>query len=65
MDVCIITKGNVEYLRNMELLQGKTYQRANPVVYKRGTAREASILLPSLHCTHFMVAMISLLFEIR
>ncbi len=40
VDVCIITKGNVEYLRNLEVLQGKTYQRANPVVYKRGTARK-------------------------
>ena len=34
-----------EYLRNVELLQGKTYTREFPVNYPRGTAR-MPLLLP-------------------
>jgi 20S proteasome subunit beta 2 len=40
VDLCIITAGNVEYLRNYEFLQGKTYSRQFPVRYPPGTARE-------------------------
>lgn len=40
VDICIITKEGVEYLRNHQFLQGKTYQRQKPVKYKPGTARE-------------------------
>mmetsp|Transcript_37664 Transcript_37664/g.106421 ORF Transcript_37664/g.106421 Transcript_37664/m.106421 type:complete len:270 (-) Transcript_37664:297-1106(-) len=38
VDLCIITKGNVEYLRNHEVLTEKTYQRQKPVVFPPGTA---------------------------
>ena len=40
VDICVITKEGVEYLRNHQFLQGKTYQRQKPVKYKPGTARE-------------------------
>ena len=40
VDICVITKGKVDYLRNYEFLQGRTYSRRVPVVYKRGTARK-------------------------
>ena len=39
MDICVITRDGVQYLRNHQFLQGKTYQRLKPVHYKRGTAR--------------------------
>lgn len=38
VDICVITKGKVDYLRNYEYLQDKTYTREFPVVYKPGTA---------------------------
>ena len=41
VDLCIITKGMVDYKRNVELLMGKTYSRKNPVRYAPGTARES------------------------
>lgn len=44
VDLCIITKGKVDYLRNYEFLQGKTYSRQKPVIYSRGLARESSAL---------------------
>lgn len=37
VDLCVITKDNVEYLRNYEYLQGKTYTRQFPVRYPPGT----------------------------
>lgn len=40
VDLCIITAGGVEYLRNYEFLQAKTYSRVFPVKYPPGTARE-------------------------
>lgn len=40
VDLCIITKEGVEYLRNYEYLQAKTYSRKFPVTYPPGTARE-------------------------
>lgn len=40
VDLCIITADGVEYLRNHEMLQGKTYSRQFPVRYPPGTARE-------------------------
>jgi hypothetical protein len=40
VDLCIITKEGVEYLRNYEFLQAKTYSRKFPVTYPPGTARE-------------------------
>jgi hypothetical protein len=39
VDLCIITQGGTEYLRNHEYLQAKTYQRQFPVVYGKGTTR--------------------------
>jgi 20S proteasome subunit beta 2 len=45
VDLCIITAGGVEYLRNHERLQGKTYARKFPVVYPPGTARECSVVI--------------------
>lgn len=39
VDLCIITKGGAEYLRNYEVLTERTYQRQNPVIFKPGTAR--------------------------
>jgi hypothetical protein len=41
VDLCIITADGVEYLRNHEMLQGKTYSRQFPVRYPPGTARES------------------------
>lgn len=38
IDLCVITKGGVEYLRNYEYLQAKTYVRQYPVIYPPGTA---------------------------
>jgi len=38
VDLCIITKGGAEYLRNYEVLTERTYQRQNPVIFKPGTA---------------------------
>jgi 20S proteasome subunit beta 2 len=40
IDLCIISGAGVEYLRNYEYLQGKTYSRQFPVKYAPGTARE-------------------------
>lgn len=40
VDLCVITKDKVEYLRNYEYLQGKTYSRQFPVKYPAGTASE-------------------------
>ena len=39
VDICVIRRDGVEYLRNHQFLQGKTYQRQKPVKYKPGTAR--------------------------
>ena len=47
VDICVITKGKVDYLRNYEFLQGRTYSRQRPVVYKRGTARKPPCSVPS------------------
>lgn len=38
VDLCIITKNGVEFLRQYEYLAEKTYRRKFPVVYKPGTA---------------------------
>ncbi len=40
VDLCIITKGKVDYKRNVELLMGKTFSRQKPVRYAPGTARK-------------------------
>lgn len=37
VDICVITKGKVDYMRNHEYLQDKTYQRRHPVTYGKGT----------------------------
>jgi len=37
IDVCVITKDGVEYIRNHEYLQGKTYARQHPKVIPPGT----------------------------
>lgn len=47
VDLCIITKGGVEYLRNYEFLQTKTYSRKFPVKYPKGTARESQAPPPA------------------
>jgi 20S proteasome subunit beta 2 len=38
VDLCVITKGKVEYKRNIQYLQGRTYARKFPVKYPPGTA---------------------------
>ncbi|KAL6784641.1 PBB1 [Auxenochlorella protothecoides x Auxenochlorella symbiontica] len=38
VDICVIKRGSVEYLRNHQYLQGKTYERAHPMVIKSGNA---------------------------
>jgi hypothetical protein len=43
VDLCVITKDSVDYLRNYEFLMGKTYNRQFPVKYPPGTAREFRI----------------------
>lgn len=40
VDLCIISKGKVDYKRNVELLMGKTYTRQKPVRYAPGTSGE-------------------------
>ena len=40
VDLCVITTDGVDYLRNYEFLQAKTYTRQFPVTYPKGTARE-------------------------
>lgn len=40
VDVCVITKEGVDYQRNLEFLQGKTYERKHPQRFAPGTARE-------------------------
>lgn len=44
VDLCVISEGGkkVDYKRNYELLQGKTYSRQQPVIFEKGTARELS-----------------------
>ena len=41
VDLCVISEGGkkVDYLRNYEKLQGKTYAREQPVIFAKGTAR--------------------------
>lgn len=56
VDLCIITKGKVDYKRNVELLMGKTYTRQNPVRYAPGTSGEPvieSASCQSLKCLLF------------
>ncbi|KAK9836089.1 hypothetical protein WJX81_000537 [Elliptochloris bilobata] len=38
VDVCVITRGKVDYMRNYEYLMDKTVARETPVVYPPGTA---------------------------
>jgi 20S proteasome subunit beta 2 len=38
IDLCVITKDKVDYLRNHEFLQGRTYVRKFPALYPPGTA---------------------------
>lgn len=38
IDLCVITRDGVEYLRNHEFLQGRTYERQFPARYPPGTA---------------------------
>lgn len=54
VDLCIITKDKVDYLRNYEFLMGKTYTRQFPVKYPKGTApviKERLIPLSALEIT--------------
>ncbi len=39
IDICVIRKDGVDYRRNLEFLQGKTYTRQHPVQFPPGTAR--------------------------
>ncbi|DBA76230.1 hypothetical protein WJX77_006905 [Trebouxia sp. C0004] len=48
VDLCIITKGKVDYKRNVELLMGKTFSRQKPVRYAPGTAPVAREKLVTL-----------------
>ena len=41
IDLCVITKGNVEYKRNMEYLQDRLFKRQFPVDFK---ARPAPVI---------------------
>ena len=43
VDLCVISEGGkkVDYLRNYEKLQDRTYARQQPVVFQKGTARES------------------------
>jgi 20S proteasome subunit beta 2 len=40
VDLCVISKEGVEYMRNYEYLQTKTYSRQFPVKYPKGTTCE-------------------------
>jgi hypothetical protein len=44
VDLCIISADKVDYLRNHEFLQGKTYSRQFPVRYPPGTARKHTLV---------------------
>jgi len=54
VDLCVISEGGkkVDYKRNHEFLQAKTYSRQQPVVFEKGTARKShqNLLPPS--CTY-------------
>jgi 20S proteasome subunit beta 2 len=41
IDVCVITKEGVDYQRNLEFLQDKTYARQHPQTFAPGTTRES------------------------
>lgn len=49
VDVCVITKDGVDYLRNHEYLAGRTYERVHPVVYAPGTAAVAKTRVLPAH----------------
>ena len=51
VDLCVISVGGkkVDYLRNYEKLQGRTYERQQPVIFAKGTAR--ACLCPLLRIT--------------
>jgi len=40
VDVCVITKDGVDYKRNHQYLQAKTYERQNPRKFPPGTTRK-------------------------
>lgn len=56
VDLCVISEGGkkVDYKRNYELLQGKTYSRQQPVIFEKGTARAPSTIrsLDSVYAAH-------------
>ena len=57
VDLCIITKGKVDYKRNVELLMGKTYSRQKPVRYAPGTARKGPFFADAL-CPQFVTGLL-------
>jgi 20S proteasome subunit beta 2 len=52
VDLCVISEGGkkVDYLRNYEKLQGRTYARQQPVVFAKGTARACLSFVPCILC---------------
>ncbi len=59
VDLCVITKDKVEYLRNYEYLQGKTYSRQFPVKYPPGTASEFGPQRDGRVCTDCILTVLS------
>lgn len=57
IDLCVITRDGVEYLRNYEFLQGRTYERQFPARYPPGTAPVVRTkMLPRLTLADVVVA---------
>ena len=59
VDVCVITKDKVDYMRNYEYLQDKTYARQQPKRFATGSVRKCHRRLPSQaapHCASYSAA---------
>jgi 20S proteasome subunit beta 2 len=66
IDLCVITKDGVDYMRNKEYLQGKTYSRQFPQKLATGTASKLMSELERrrLFMTHFPANQLSLSFPL-
>lgn len=49
VDICVITLEGVDYMRNHQYLQGKTYQRQFPQKFAPGTARKPAAPSATTH----------------
>lgn len=59
VDLCVITAEGVDYLRNVETPNPKTYARAKPVVYPPGTAPVVRVKVSELKVEEVVVPAVS------